>query len=58
MRRRPHVARRPRRLAYTFAPALGVSEWLKSADAEGRSRLGRRPGDGPPDRAHIDREIQ
>jgi len=42
-----HRARRPRLLAYTFEPALGQTEKLSSADAEGRRRLGEALANGP-----------
>jgi hypothetical protein len=46
-----------RTLAYTFHPAPGAAGWLLSADAEGRSRLGRRPGLRPARRVANDREL-
>jgi hypothetical protein len=46
------------RLAYTFRPAVGVTAWLPSADAEGRTGPGRRPGLRPAARATNDRELQ
>ena len=47
-----------RALAYTFRPAPGAVGWLLSADAEGRSRLGRRPSLRPAMRVTNDRELQ
>jgi hypothetical protein len=45
-------------LAYTFRPDIGAAVWLPSADAEGRTGPGRRPGLKPAVRATNDRELQ
>jgi hypothetical protein len=45
-------------LAYTFRPAIGAAGWLPSADAEGRTGPGWRPGLRPAGRAINDREFQ